>query len=278
MALGAAGSLIYTARTYALSRESQVTDRFTKAVEQLGHASIGVRLGGLYALSRIAEDSPRDAPAVVSVMCQYAQAESRKSTALQQLTGSLRQRLNPRRLPGDVDPASGIFSMDIRADISQAVSEAARLSRKLPPLSLQLSGIRLDGAYLSSIIAHEAALDASSMRRAVLSGADLRQSWIRYSQLQGSWFYDAKLQGTDFSYSRFEGADFRRSHLEGAIFYGASLTGANFEGAYLVGADLREAKGLTATQLEKAILNSETLLPQSVAGSVHPRGRDTAKS
>lgn len=274
VAIGAAGSLIYTARTYSLSRESQVTDRFTKAIEQLGHASLGVRLGGLYALSRIARDSSRDAPAVVSVMCQYARAESRRpTTPLQQLTGSLKQRRSLRQLPQSIDPASGIFGMDIRADILEAVSEAALLSQKLPPLSLQLTGIRLDGAHLGGMIAYEAALDGSSMRQAVLSGADLRQSWIRYSQLQGSWFVEAKLQGAVFSYSRLEGADFRWSHLEGAMFYGASLTDANFDGAYLAGADLRGAKGLTATQLEKAILDSETLLPQSLAGKIHPPGR-----
>jgi len=43
--------------------------------------------------------------------------------------------------------------------------------------------------------------------------------------------------------------------------------------ACLVGADLREAKGLTATQVEKAILDPETLLPQSFVQRVHPRGR-----
>jgi uncharacterized protein YjbI with pentapeptide repeats len=273
VAIGAAGSLIYTARTYSLSRESQVTDRFTKAVEQLGHASLGVRLGGLYALSRIARDSPQDAPAVVKVMCQYARAESRRQTALQQVSDSLRQRRNLRRLPRSIDPASGIFGMDIRADISEAVSEAALLSQKLPPLSLQLTGIRLDGAHLGGMIAYEAVLDGCSMRRAVLSGVDLRQSWIRYSQLQGSWFAEAKLQGAVFSYSRLEGADFRWSHLEGAMFYGTSLIDAKFDGAYLSGADLRGAKGLTATQLEKAILDSETLLPQSLAGRIHPHGR-----
>ena len=49
-ALGAAVGLAYTARTYRLSREGQLTDRYTKAVEQLGSDKIEVRLGGLYAL------------------------------------------------------------------------------------------------------------------------------------------------------------------------------------------------------------------------------------
>jgi hypothetical protein len=32
VAVGAAGTLVYTARTYALNREGHVTDRYTKAV------------------------------------------------------------------------------------------------------------------------------------------------------------------------------------------------------------------------------------------------------
>jgi hypothetical protein len=43
-----------------LSRESQIADRFTRAVEQLGNRdALDVRLGGIYALERLAHDSPR---------------------------------------------------------------------------------------------------------------------------------------------------------------------------------------------------------------------------
>jgi hypothetical protein len=40
-----------------ISREGQITDRFTKAVDQLGSPNIGVRIGGIYALERIAKNS-----------------------------------------------------------------------------------------------------------------------------------------------------------------------------------------------------------------------------
>ncbi|GAA4192289.1 hypothetical protein GCM10023074_11790 [Microbispora amethystogenes] len=50
--------LWYTARTVETARESQITDRYTKAVEQLGSTKQDVRLGGIYALQRLAADSP----------------------------------------------------------------------------------------------------------------------------------------------------------------------------------------------------------------------------
>ena len=53
----AAGALIFTGRNFLLSREGQVTDRYTKAIEQLGSDKLDVRIGGIYALERIAHDS-----------------------------------------------------------------------------------------------------------------------------------------------------------------------------------------------------------------------------
>jgi uncharacterized protein YjbI with pentapeptide repeats len=47
------------------------TDRFTKAAEQLGHESPAVRLAGVYALARIADDSPRDRETCMKTLAAY---------------------------------------------------------------------------------------------------------------------------------------------------------------------------------------------------------------
>jgi hypothetical protein len=49
----------------------RVTDLFTKSVEQLGSDKAAVRLGGMYALERLAQDNPEQRPTVVSVFCAY---------------------------------------------------------------------------------------------------------------------------------------------------------------------------------------------------------------
>ncbi len=54
------GTLYFSARTLQLNRRGQLTERFTKAVEQLGQLGpekLAVRLGGIYALEQIALDS-----------------------------------------------------------------------------------------------------------------------------------------------------------------------------------------------------------------------------
>jgi hypothetical protein len=42
-----------------IAQRGQVTERFTHAIDQLGHTALDVRIGGIYALERIANDSPR---------------------------------------------------------------------------------------------------------------------------------------------------------------------------------------------------------------------------
>jgi hypothetical protein len=48
-----------------------VTARCTKAIEQLGSDRLDVRVGGIYALERIAHDSPRDHLAVLEVLAAF---------------------------------------------------------------------------------------------------------------------------------------------------------------------------------------------------------------
>jgi hypothetical protein len=83
--LFAAGALIFTARnsvlaqrTVQLTEQGQVTDRYTKAIEQLGSDKVDVRIGGIYALERVALDSLRDHPTVVEVLAAFIREHSRR--------------------------------------------------------------------------------------------------------------------------------------------------------------------------------------------------------
>jgi len=72
--LGGAALLIgayFTWRQVQIAREGQLTERFTTAVGQLSNRSVDVRLGGIYALERIAIDSERDRQTTYEVLCAY---------------------------------------------------------------------------------------------------------------------------------------------------------------------------------------------------------------
>lgn len=52
-------------------RDKLFTDRYTAAVAQLGNPAAAVRLGGVYALARIADGSQPDRPTCLNVLCAY---------------------------------------------------------------------------------------------------------------------------------------------------------------------------------------------------------------
>lgn len=68
-----------TARTFQVTERGQVTDRYSKAIEQLGSATLDVRLGGVYALEQIAKDSARgedDQATIVEVLSAFVRVHS----------------------------------------------------------------------------------------------------------------------------------------------------------------------------------------------------------
>ncbi|MEU1729166.1 pentapeptide repeat-containing protein [Nonomuraea sp. NPDC005692] len=60
-----------TAHTTHDAAERRVTELYTKAAEQLGNAQAPVRLAGLYALERLAQDTPVLRQTIVDVICSY---------------------------------------------------------------------------------------------------------------------------------------------------------------------------------------------------------------
>lgn len=58
------------------AEEKQVTERFSKAIELLGSERLEVRLGGIYALERIAKDSPKDHWTIMEVLTSFVQEKS----------------------------------------------------------------------------------------------------------------------------------------------------------------------------------------------------------
>ena len=59
-----------------IAQQGEVTERFTRAVDQLGHAELDVRLGGIYALERIANDSPDDRTAIAEVLTAFVRGHA----------------------------------------------------------------------------------------------------------------------------------------------------------------------------------------------------------
>src|SRR5215216_754043 len=73
--------LYFTWRTLQVNREGQITERFTRAIDQLGKVEDGkklyeIRIGGIYALERIARESEEGYWPIMEVLTAYVRHNS----------------------------------------------------------------------------------------------------------------------------------------------------------------------------------------------------------
>jgi uncharacterized protein YjbI with pentapeptide repeats len=235
--LAALGSLAI--RTYRLTQQGQITDRYTKAIEQLGSDHLDVRLGGIYALERIATDSERDHPTVVEVLSAFVREHSHPSTD------------EDDKLTTDVQAAVTVLGrLPQRRHVSRGNLEGAHLQgANLEGAHLEgahlrgahLQGANLDLAHLEGAILQQAHLEGAFLQQAHLEGAELLWAKLEgavmgLAILKGAILMEANLKGAWLQHAHLEGADLRTADLESAQLWGTNLRGANLDGALLQGA------------------------------------------
>jgi hypothetical protein len=129
-----AGALWFTAQNFRLSRQGQVTDRYTRAIEQVGSDKVDVRIGGIYALERVAHDSSRDHPTVMEVLAAFVREHSGEQWPV----------------PESADaPAS---RRTTRPDVQAALTVIARRDATHDQEPIDLTEADLSGAHLSARI------------------------------------------------------------------------------------------------------------------------------
>jgi hypothetical protein len=224
--------VIATWRQVHISREGQITERFSRAVDHLGSDNPDVRLGGIYTLERIAKDSPADRRTVQSVLGAFVRNHAPwpvgATDASEHPTAEVDERV-PRlqyRAP-DVQAAIGV------------------LGRRLPypdPVELYLARTDLRGAFLDGARLSNTSFRHSNLARAVMRGVDLRGSDLQYADLRQAWMDRAQLMGADLSHAYLQGANLNGAVLVNAKVIGAELRGVSLHDARLEGADLQDAK------------------------------------
>jgi hypothetical protein len=146
------------------AREAQVTDRYTKAVEQLGNEKLDVRLGGIYALERLMVDSERDHPTTIEVLAAFLREHattpiSATSTAWPLPVGSVAEEKNVAPTPMPADTAA-----------------AARVIARRPPGRVERGHLDLRRCYLSRVDLSGADLSDANLAGANLAGANLSEA------------------------------------------------------------------------------------------------------
>lgn len=271
------GGLYFTWMSVVISQEVQITDRFSRAIEflgatdQSGGIQIETRLGGIYALERIARDSEKkDYWTIMELLCAYVRKHAKSN-----------------------EDSEG---MPLNSDVQTILTVIGRLGKLkssfggIEERSINLSGTNLRGANLSKANLEGANLNSTVLENADLSGANLRKASLRFAilkkaNLNDANFNDADLTGAELSGARLINASFKNTVLRTATLEDARLRNADFTGAQLVaaelknanlrgaifkgtelkgtslwGAKLEEAQELTEKQIESAHTNEKTKL------------------
>lgn len=246
-------------RAVELTEQTQVTDRYSTAIQHLGSENLAVRIGGIYALERIARDSGRDHPAIMDVLTAFIREESRKPQEPESAAsppadeGEDHEPTTPRLLATrqEFEELSRRVDATTRPDVQAAVTVIGRRDPANDKGLIDLRGADLSGADLSGAHLAGAWLDRATFGMAILVNANLADAMLTWADLDL-----ADLDGVDFTGTRLDGADLSRADLTStrafrprslqnvrltrANLSGLDLSGTNMQTANLADADCRQ--------------------------------------
>jgi hypothetical protein len=219
----------FTWRNLRLAQEGQITQRFNDAIEHLGSEKPEVRLGGIYALARIARDSPKDHISVMHVFSSYVR-ETTKRTAVEPVAPEVQ----------------AILTMIARRTVEHESDDD-----KIDLRDAYIPGVNLRGGQMENVC-----FDGANLCRATLENALLRGASLRAAVLEDAYLRSADLRATDLT-----GADLRQASLREALLDGADILGAQLDGTTLLRTDLSGVKNAIRQQIAAAIIDETTTLP-----------------
>jgi hypothetical protein len=200
------GTGIVAYRQLRVAQGGQITERLNKAIDHLSKGDEHVRLGGIYALERIANDSRDDREAIAEILTAYV----RQHAKWKKPSWSW-----PPRQAASTEVLEGLRVR--QPDVQAAMTVLGR--RKMPPggaeplllfdVDLRQAGLR--GGDLSKADLRGAHLEGADLHSAHLEEADLRRAYLGLAKLQGG-----KLKAVDLCGAHLQGAKLQGAKLEGA--------------------------------------------------------------
>ncbi|MEW6659925.1 MAG: pentapeptide repeat-containing protein [Thermodesulfobacteriota bacterium] len=255
-----------------VAREQQLRDLYVKAVEQLGSEKLQIRLGGIYALERIARESAKDHWPIMEVLTAFVRVNAPRQW--DDLSGQ-------QPMEDDVSPSP---LSKPRTDIQAVITVLGRRVRtfgqgeeqSLDLRETHLAGLHMEEAKLQGMLFNRANLRNSlfinanlegahlletDLQKAFLLGCNLRESVLDRADLRKAYLVNTILQG-----SLLINANFQEATLDGV-----DLQGAHFNGAKLNGSDLKGAIGITPEQVANAIWDETTKWPEGFSPPPRPQ-------
>ncbi len=218
-----------------LAEQAQQNERFTTAVEQLGSQNTSVRMGAVYALELLSNDSSYLEILIVDVLSAFVRNGAPKATGKRGYEYKNRQFDRP--------------AVDIQAavEVLLRVWERSRSDndRTLDLRFVSLRGIDLTGATFYDV----------DLSDADLSGAELQHCAFVEARIWDTLFYSANLRGANFDDIRAHACVFDGCELHDARFDNENISFCSFKNAELAGTSFRGST-LNYAEFNGAILST----------------------
>ena len=231
-------------------------ERYERGITALGSENLAVRLGGIYALQKLAQEHPSLYHIqVMKSFCAFVRHPIQDGSSLVTEYAYLEPT---RRLREDIQAIVTI--------IGNRSDECVRIEQR-EAYVLDLSRAFLQYLWLESGNLASAKLGRADLTNAYLLGTDLSNCELDYAQVSGATLAFGDLSGARFYYSNLSSAKLAQANLSDAVLDRVNLAGAgmnsvNLSGARLLGTDLTAADlslrgqgpvtGLTQFQLDCA--------------------------
>ncbi len=265
------------ARQADVAREEHYTTLFTAAVQQLGamrevqegvgrrtEANTEARLGAIYALERIAQDSERDHWSIMETLCAYVR---KNRGAARYLSEREREQARRRQL-GEITTGETGVSVDVQAALTvigrrspRRLSYEAGLREKVKDRTsyrLDLTRTNLSGAVLTGNFDY-ANFERSSLALARANGASFNNARFFYTHLEQAEFTSVELRNAVFIATHLEGVTLRDANADGVQVYGGSLEGSLIVDTTLSNALVRGAEASGASIVRTTFEGAEIM-------------------
>jgi uncharacterized protein YjbI with pentapeptide repeats len=239
-----------------ITQERLVTERFSKAIDQIGNSKEDVILGGIYSLERIAKDSPKDQATIMEILSSFVRRNSPVKNKINE-SNEAEYKLNKNTSVNiSIQAALTVIARRTRLEKSETIDLSNSNLRNSNLRNSNLTKANLIGSYLLEANLSLADLSEANLSKANLMRTELFHSKLIKADLTRANLTGANLGGTNLTMADLSGADLSGNNLNGTDLSGADLTGTN-----LSHTDLSKSKNLTQEQLNSAITDKETKLP-----------------
>ncbi|MBD1841559.1 pentapeptide repeat-containing protein [Coleofasciculus sp. FACHB-501] len=256
-----------------------IEESLLTSINQLGSENIQVRISAIYALERIAEDSPRDHWRIMEILTAFVRVNAPRKEG--------EQEKRSRSIP-DEDIQKALTVIGQRDSKKEPPNQTLNLS-KTDIRGANLNGANLQGANLDGANLQGVFFKGAKLQRVRLIKADLKQANLEGANLEGAELFGANLQGanlieanlqdagldltdlqeTDLWYTNFQWTRLRSAKLQRAKLIDVNMEGAKLSEANLEGVNLNLVKNLEFNQIKLAKGDSKTVLPDNLEAPPH---------